>query len=418
MKGKSDPIDAYATATAVLSARAAGRPKRRDGVVGAVRVPRTARRHQALGAETAELDAPTGPPAQEHHALPQVIRGPEVCPALASTPVTEIAQNHLAPAADSSRSIPRTENPMSIKLYDGMRLTAYAPDLFELTRMISKRMREVFRELAVRIIARNVARVVDDAEVRERDMGGPLHNCLVYRARKLWLDEQAGLDDRVTFHDPLHFSIVFGQVADECGTRRLAYPFSGNRAYTHALMALEANGRPLFVDYHYQNQGDRPKEIRKDEWKRRRDDWNRLLGAGDRETDGTLGHLPGWQLPDSIEGVFDAVLRGYKDTIDLNVHCTVEDRMRRTLNRAVTLYLGLDEVNGIGRVLTRNRRIERATELYLSTAHGAVIPRPALLPDTRDLGIAISKLPPVYQPPAGAVARISELYREQALAGD
>ncbi|MFG3403683.1 hypothetical protein [Streptomyces sp. NPDC048142] len=308
---------------------------------------------------------------------------------------------------------------MSIKLYDGIRLTAHAPEFFELTRVISKRMREVFRELAVPIIARNVARVVDDAEVRERDMGGPLHNYLVYRARKLWLDEQAGLDSRVTFHDPLRFSIVFGQVDDGYGTRRLAYPLAGSRAYADALMALEADGRPFFVDYHYQNQADRPKEVRKDEWKRRRDDWNRLLEVDDRETDGTFGHLPGWQLPDSIESVFDAVLLGHKDTtIDLNAHCTVEDRMRRALNRAVVFDLGLDKVNGISRVLTRNRRIERAIELHLSTDGGAAMPRPALLPDAQDLDIAISKLPPVYEPPAGAVARISELYRERALAGD
>ncbi|KOT47122.1 MULTISPECIES: hypothetical protein [Streptomyces] len=183
-------------------------------------------------------------------------------------------------------------------------------------------------------------------------------------------------------------------------------------------MALEANGRLLFADYHYQNQADRPKEIREAEWKRRRDDWNHLLDADNRETDGTLGHLPGWQLPDSIESVFDAVPRGRKDTIDLNVHYTVEDRMRRALNRAVALHLDLDEVNGISRVLTRNRRIEHATELYLSTAHGVAIPRPVLLPDTRNFDIAVSKLPPVYEPPAGAVARVSELYREQALVGD
>ncbi|MGW4104788.1 hypothetical protein [Streptomyces sp. NPDC004976] len=308
---------------------------------------------------------------------------------------------------------------MSTKLYDGLRLTTHAPDLFELTRVISKRMREVFRELAVPVIARNLARVVDDTEVRERDMGGPLHNYTVYRARKLWLDEQAGLDDRMTFHDPLRFSIVFGQVDDDYGTRRLAYPFAGNRAYTDALLALEADGRPFFVNYHYQNQADRPKEFRKDEWKRRRDDWNRLLDADDRETDGTLGHLPGWQLPDSIEGVFDAVLLGYKDTtIDLNAHCTIEHRMRRALNRAVTLDLDLDEVNGISRVLTRNRRIERAIDLYLSTTAGAAMLRPEPLPDARDLDIAVSELPPVYEPPAEAVARISELYREQVPVGD
>ncbi|WP_371793028.1 hypothetical protein OG285_32370 [Streptomyces sp. NBC_01471] len=308
---------------------------------------------------------------------------------------------------------------MGAKLYDGLRLTAHAPDLFELTRAISKRMREVFRELAVPIIARNVARVVDDAEVRERDMGGPLHNYLVHRARKLWLDEQAGLDDRMTFHDPLRFSIVFGEVDDEWGTRRLVYPFAANRAYTDALMALEANGQPLFVNYHYQTQTDQPGGIHVKEWKRRHDDWNHLLDADDRETDGTFGHLPGWHLPDSIDGVFDGALLGYDGTdVDLDLHCAVEDRMRRALNRAVLLALGLDEINGISRVLTRNRRIERAIELYLRTADGAAMPRPALLPDARDLDIAISRLPPVYEPPAGAVARISELYRERALTGD
>ncbi|MFD8609494.1 hypothetical protein [Streptomyces sp. NPDC059631] len=308
---------------------------------------------------------------------------------------------------------------MSVKLYDGLLLTAHAPDLFELTRVISRRMREVFRELAVPITARNIARVLDDTEVREREMGGPLHNYLVYRARKLWLDEQAGLDDRMSFHDPLRFGIFFGQVDDDHGRRRLAYPFAGNRAYTDALKTLEANGRPLFVAYPYQNQAGRPAEICVEEWKRRHEDWNRLLDSDDRETDGTFGHLPGWQLPDSIEGVFDAVLLGYKDAaIDLNVHCTIEHRVRGALNRAVTLDLDLGEVNGISRVLTRNRRTQRAISQYLDTAEGKAMPRPAPLPGVRELDVTIGKLPPVYEPPADAVARTCELYHEQALASD
>lgn len=44
LRGKSDPIDAYAAATAVASGRATGVPKSRDGVVEAVRVLRVARR--------------------------------------------------------------------------------------------------------------------------------------------------------------------------------------------------------------------------------------------------------------------------------------------------------------------------------------------------------------------------------------
>ncbi|HSA50130.1 MAG TPA: IS110 family transposase [Yinghuangia sp.] len=42
--GKSDPVDAYAAATAVLSGRAAGTPKTRDGVVEAIRSLRVVRR--------------------------------------------------------------------------------------------------------------------------------------------------------------------------------------------------------------------------------------------------------------------------------------------------------------------------------------------------------------------------------------
>ncbi|MFJ7416200.1 hypothetical protein ACIQWZ_36155 [Streptomyces sp. NPDC098077] len=50
---------------------------------------------------------------------------------------------------------------------------------------------------------------------------------------------------------------------------------------------------------------------------------------------------------------------------------------------------GLDEINSsISRVLIRTRLIERAIELYLSTADRAATPRPALLPDAKDSDIA------------------------------
>ncbi|MFI6289355.1 IS110 family transposase [Streptomyces sp. NPDC051018] len=42
--GKSDPVDAYAAATAVLSGRAGGTPKTRDGIVEAIRCLRVVRR--------------------------------------------------------------------------------------------------------------------------------------------------------------------------------------------------------------------------------------------------------------------------------------------------------------------------------------------------------------------------------------
>ncbi|WP_079063249.1 IS110 family RNA-guided transposase [Peterkaempfera griseoplana] len=59
MKGKSDPIDAYAAATAVVSGRATGVPKSRDGVVEAVRVLRVARR-SAVKARTQAMNQVRG----------------------------------------------------------------------------------------------------------------------------------------------------------------------------------------------------------------------------------------------------------------------------------------------------------------------------------------------------------------------
>jgi transposase len=53
--GKSDPVDAYAAATAVLSGRAAGTPKSRDGIVEAIRVLRTARK-SAVKARTQTIN--------------------------------------------------------------------------------------------------------------------------------------------------------------------------------------------------------------------------------------------------------------------------------------------------------------------------------------------------------------------------
>ena len=55
MKGKSDPIDAYAAATAVASGRATGVPKTRDGIVEAVRALRVPRR-SAVKARTQAIN--------------------------------------------------------------------------------------------------------------------------------------------------------------------------------------------------------------------------------------------------------------------------------------------------------------------------------------------------------------------------
>ncbi|MPV38960.1 IS110 family RNA-guided transposase, partial [Georgenia subflava] len=55
LRGKSDPIDAYAAATAVASGRATGTPKTRDGIVEAIRALRVPRR-SAIKARTQAIN--------------------------------------------------------------------------------------------------------------------------------------------------------------------------------------------------------------------------------------------------------------------------------------------------------------------------------------------------------------------------
>jgi len=59
LNGKSDPVDAYAAATAVLSGRAGGTPKTRDGIVEAIRSLRVVRR-SAVKARTQVINQVRG----------------------------------------------------------------------------------------------------------------------------------------------------------------------------------------------------------------------------------------------------------------------------------------------------------------------------------------------------------------------
>ncbi|MGC0317041.1 transposase [Kitasatospora acidiphila] len=59
LNGKSDPVDAYAAATAVLSGRADGTPKTRDGIVEAIRSMRIVRR-SAVKARTQVINQVRG----------------------------------------------------------------------------------------------------------------------------------------------------------------------------------------------------------------------------------------------------------------------------------------------------------------------------------------------------------------------
>ncbi len=74
MKGKSDPIDAYAAATAVASGRATGSPKSRTGTVEAIRVLRIARR-SAVKARTQAINQIRGILVSAPSALREQVAG-------------------------------------------------------------------------------------------------------------------------------------------------------------------------------------------------------------------------------------------------------------------------------------------------------------------------------------------------------
>lgn len=129
MKGKSDPIAPCAAATAVLSGRATGTPKSRDGVVETVWVLRTARRHQAL-------DAQISPPVKQ--AAPTLLElygvGPETAGQLLASagdnPEHKGAEGvftHLAGVAPIPASSGRTHRHRPTAMVTGPRTTRCTP---------------------------------------------------------------------------------------------------------------------------------------------------------------------------------------------------------------------------------------------------------------------------------------------------
>ncbi|MEU3017832.1 IS110 family transposase [Nocardiopsis sp. NPDC007018] len=98
MKGKSDPIDAYAAATAVASGRATGTPKTRDGIVEAIRALRVVRR-SAVKARTQAIN----------QTRQLVVTAPEqVRAALRDLPVKELTARcaRLRPGTDLTDPVP------------------------------------------------------------------------------------------------------------------------------------------------------------------------------------------------------------------------------------------------------------------------------------------------------------------------
>lgn len=300
---------------------------------------------------------------------------------------------------------------MSTKLYNGLRLTAHAPDIYQLTREIARVIKPIFKELATKIIAEYVAQVIDYPERR------PEGAVTVYdAAKKNWLNEQLRMNPHLVGQDPLHFRVAFAEVGDAQGTRRLAYAICEQSKYRHALLAMATTeGKPYFTDYHFQTSTDRPDEISEEEWEQRRRDWDRVLDDGGLSCNGAFDHLPGWQLPDTVREVFGTWTFWNKE-LDLNAHVSRQQRLHDLIESAMTKQIVLedDEFIEMGDrpdfgVISRHMQImRRVIERERCLLEHPATPLPQALP-TAIHSTRLTDLTP-YEVPESIINRVTEAY--------
>lgn len=237
---------------------------------------------------------------------------------------------------------------MSTKLYDGLRLTE--PDLFVAVPVIATAIKNAFHELRPKIVAEEVAAIVDTKEGRNTQDES---NFVFLQAHKNWLKEQAEYGPHHRFNDPLRFEICFGQAVSRS---TLAYPFHNEPAYQATL--LETG---LFQEYGYQNNADKPDDITEQDWTTRRLDWNSILNA-----EGNMTSLPTWRLAGSIDDVFD-IFAGY----DLNEYLSRHTRLLRILTAAAvnSVYQSAAKQNvqmAIHEVISASQTVTTAVNEHLA----------------------------------------------------
>lgn len=268
------------------------------------------------------------------------------------------------------------------------RLTAHAPDLFAVTQLISTVIGDIFREKALTIMAESTAKVMDNASHRE-EIQGHKDMPLLFQAYFLW----------TTAHNPtphsrhlLPFEIVFAEVSDDDGVRRLVYPITPERRYTDALLAMEIEGKPLFKTH----QGP---------------DWDTAMRSVNPRDNNSFRHLPRWVLPSSVENVIQEVSR--QPNVDLNDYINPEKRLRSALRTSVDVT-SLKSAQGLNS-RTRNTYLRQATTAFLNSPEGQATPRPEPLPV--DLSMSVDELPPVFVPNSKATTAVIELFNEAVAKG-
>lgn len=240
---------------------------------------------------------------------------------------------------------------MSIKLYDGLKVRESSMSLFEVVDTVQEAITPVFIEEQKTLVAEEIAAVVDYRHVLEEYQQQDTN--LFFAAKERWDKEQQRHAPNGALHDPLRFTIVFGQLAD--GTT-LAYPYFLKASYMDALLATD-----IFDKYGYWNNTDRPDDVTEEQWDQRISDWESIL------RDGRMAHLPQWSL--ATEHTFvDMIFEKF----DLNEYKTPRQRIGNLLmDHAMPDAPGETPMDKLHTVLYAVRE-------YMKT-HDPVLPPP--LPD-------------------------------------
>lgn len=201
---------------------------------------------------------------------------------------------------------------MSTKIYDGLRLSDPSADLFEVVQEVSGAITAQFKIARLAEVAEAVATLVD-ATADDKDADRWVFDV----ARRRWLDEQHKLGEHHALNDPLRFSMVFARSASSGEV--LALPWCLGRS--EYLEALNATG--LFAEYGYWDNSDRPQGVSDAEWDLRRRAWDEISND-----EGTLTHLPMWQLSRSLTDVFSYDVLDQVEPGDLDVHVSPRQRLQ------------------------------------------------------------------------------------------
>lgn len=209
---------------------------------------------------------------------------------------------------------------MSVQLHDGLRLKDPQLSVYDAIAQLAPVVRSFVNTAKVKIIADGLPKVIDEPKPVETKPQTMIWTVM----RESYDRRQMLLGVKHPDHDPLRFSIVFGQTAQGI----LLYPYPGQ----HQLMTHVHRMLPeLFEEYGYWDNTDAPMNISKEQWDQREQAWLEL--CNDR---GVLTDLPLWALTSTQSYPFDiSVLNKHQETLD-SFHPQAERLQRSLVQIAMT----------------------------------------------------------------------------------